>query len=264
MYNATSGHRLWDFKAYLQLDHLLIYLPSVCDVKHISTFALKCDQGIHNVKCSRTLVDSHKKCCNGIWIPCDANLHSSKRKWDGECVGAGLKNSHHRTLSLVFSVTGWMVWHDSTKCLRVKQKYLKKLLVSQSRYSRYTFVILYPAYRPADNHWAASQWTMSQEYYYWQSLCHQIRATVWSSKGLWHVVWQAYILALMSNKKRLFACAVFFPIAATRSKCLAKSSLHAGFVILASSALIWEMSKTLLELVCVRNIWWPEDFQENQ
>lgn len=32
----------------------------------------------------------------------------------------------------------------------------------------------------------------------------------------------------------------------------------------ASSALMSEISKNLLELVHVRNIWWPEDFQENQ
>lgn len=55
-----------------------------------------------------------------------------------------------------------------------------------------------------------------------------------------------------------------FYIAATGPKCLAVCNLHTGSMTTASSALMSEMSKSLLELVYVRNIWWPEDFQENQ
>lgn len=64
-----------------------------------------------------------------------------------------------------------------------------------------------------NNPWAASKWKMSQEYYYWQTQCHQIRVTVRGSEDLYilqHVLSPAYIPALMSNKKRLFACAGFF------------------------------------------------------
>lgn len=166
----NNGHHtanldtIWYIKTYIAVPHLYIIISytliykcgtvprtdlstaiCLCDVKHISTFPLKCEQGSHNVKCSIAQVDCQMKCCNGIWVPRDQNLHWSKKKWVCGSEGAGLLNSPSPK-SAVHVLWDWLGWRDYTKCFRIIIYHTSKQtwMVSLSRCS--LFKILFPTY----------------------------------------------------------------------------------------------------------------------